>query len=161
VSFEQTWSGDWHGRVLERVRQRGFETVTQYANERPGVSLPDLADELGQDDVAAAQIRSILVDEAIRTQTLPHVLRDLLVRELRQGLPEGWRYPPDDESRSEVARTLGRWKIDLKEHLDADATFAAGQDLMTAELPTGWLPAGPDDPIVVAFVDRCFGRRPS
>ena len=121
MSFEETWSGDWQGRVLERVRQRGFETVTQYADE----------------------------------------LRDLLVRELRHGLPEGWRYPPDDESRSEVARTLGRWKLDLKEHLDADATFAAGQDFMKAELPTGWLPGGSDDLVIVAFVERCLGHRPS
>jgi len=161
VSFAKTWSGDWHGRILERVHQRGYETVTQYAGERPGVSLIVLAHELGQGDVAAAQIRSILVEEALRTRTIPRVLRDLLVRELRERLPEGWRCPLNDELRSEVAGVLAHWETELEGHLDEDAAFAAGQDLMNAELPTGWLPEGPDDPAIVAFVDRCLGRMPS
>jgi hypothetical protein len=161
VSFEKTWSGDWHGRVLERVQQRGFRTVTQYADERPGISLIDLADELGADDVAAAQIRSLLVEEAVRACTVPHVLRDLFVRELRLCLPRGWKNPLDDESRSEVAGVLGHWEAELQEHLDEELVFKAGQDFMNAELPAGWLPEGPDDPIIIAFVDRCLGRVPS
>ena len=161
MSFARIWSGDWHGRILERVRQRGFETVTQYASERAGVSLLLLADELGSDDVAAAQIRAVLVDEAIRTNTIPRALRDLLVRELRQALPEGWRYPLDDESRSEVAGALVDWEVELKDHLDHESTFTAGQDFMSAELPAGWLPEGPDDPVILALVDRCLGRQPS
>ena len=96
MSFAKIWSGDWHGRVLERVRQRGFETVTQYASERPGVSLIVLADELGSEEIACAQLRLLLVEEAIRTGTVPRVLRDLLVRELHYALPHGWKYPLDD-----------------------------------------------------------------
>ena len=166
MSFEKIWSGDWHGRILERVHQRGFETVTQYVGERPGVSLLVLATELGPDDVAAAQIRSILVEEATRTRTVPRALRDLFVRELRQSLPAGWKYPLDDASRCDVAGALATWRTELKveDHLDCfdDAmTFKAGQDLMKAELPTGWLPEGPDDPVIIAFVDRCLGRTPS
>jgi hypothetical protein len=161
VSYVKIWSGDWHGRILERVQQRGFATVTQYAGNRPGVSLLVLADELGSDDVAAAQIRSLLVEEAIRSHTVPRVLRDLLVRELRDALPHGWQYPLDDESRSQVARALARWEAELEDHLDHEPTFKAGQDLMKADLPTGWLPEGPDDPVIVAFVDRCLGRAPS
>jgi hypothetical protein len=166
VSFEKSWSGDWHSRILERVHQHGFETVTQYASERPGVSLLVLAKELGPDDVAAVQIRSILVEEAIRTRTVPRTLRDLFVRELRESLPEGWKYPLDDASRCEVAGALATWKTELKveDHLDCfneEMTLKAGQDLMNAELPTGWLPEGPDDPVIVAFVDRCLGCVPS
>jgi hypothetical protein len=29
------------------------------------------------------------------------------------------------------------------------------------QLPTGWLPEGPDDPIIVAFVERSLGGEPS
>ena len=166
MSYAKTWSGDWHGRVLERVQQRGFESVTQYASDRPGVSLIVLADELGLNDIAAAQIESVLVDEAIATRTIPHVLRDLLVRELRYALPHGWKYPLDDASRSKVAGALAGWETDLQiaHHLDCfndEMTFKAGQDLMNAELPAGWLPEGPEDPVIVAFVDRCLGRAPS
>jgi len=166
VSYEKIWSGDWHGRILERVRQRGFESVTQYVSNRPGVSLLVFADELGSDDIAAVQIESLLVEEATRTRTVPHLLRDLLVRELHYALPYGWKYPLDDDSRSRVARALARWETDLQiEHrlkcFDDEMTFRAGQDLMNADLPTGWLPDGPDDPVIVAFVDRCLGRAPS
>lgn len=166
VSFARTWSDDWHGCILERVRQRGFDTVTQYVGERPGVSLVVLADELGPDDVAATQIRSLLVEEAIRACTVPRVLRDLFVRELHYALPQGWKCPLDDSAQSEVAGALARWETELEvtHHLDcfdSEMTFKAGQDLMTAELPEGWLPDGPDDPVIVAFVDRCLGRIPS
>jgi hypothetical protein len=166
VSYARTWSGDWHSRILERVQQRGFETVTQYASARPGVSLIALADELGSGEIAATQIRSLLVEEAIRTHTIPHVLCDLLVRELHYALPPGWKYPLDDEARSKVARALARWETELQitHHLDCfndEMTFKAGQDLIDAEFPTGWLPKGPDDPVIVAFVERCLGRAPS
>jgi hypothetical protein len=166
VSFGKTWSGDWHGRVLERVQQRGFKSVTEYARDRPGVSLIVLADELGPDDIAAAQIESVLVEEAIRARSVPHVLRDLLVRELRSALPHGWKYPLDEASRSKVAGALARWETDLQiaHHLDCfdeEMTFNAGQDLMDAEFSAGWLPESPDDPVIVAFVERCLGRAPS
>jgi len=161
MSFAKTWSGDWHGRILERVRQRGFANVTQYTSAYVGVSLLVLANELGPDDIAAAQIRSVLVDEAIRTHSVPRALRDLFVRELRAALPGGWKRPLDDESRSEVVGALVRWETDLKEHLDKGPTFTAGQEFLDAELPIGWLPDGPDDPVIIAFVDRCLGRVPS
>lgn len=162
--FEKTWSSDWHARVLERVQQRGFATVTQYAADRVGVPLIELAAELGRDDIAAVQIMDLLIEEAIRTNTVPRVLRDLLVRELREYLPHGWKYPLDDESRSKAAGALVSWETEIERHLDCfdeKQRFMAGQDLLSAELPTGWLPEGPDDPVIVAFVDRCLGRAAS
>ena len=45
--FGKIWSGDWHARVLERVQQRGFATVTQYTADRVGIPLVELAEELG------------------------------------------------------------------------------------------------------------------
>lgn len=159
--FEKTWSGDWHARVLERVQQRGFATVTQYAADRVGAPLVELADELGPDDLAADQITCLLIEEAVRTQTVPRMLRDLFVRELREALPQGWRSPLDDEARSEVARALARWETGLEDHLDKPATFTAGQNFMNAEFPPGWLPDGPDDPVIIALVDRCLGGVPS
>ena len=159
--YQKTWSGDWHARILERVYRLGFDTVTQYAADRVGVSLIDLASELGSDDVAGIQVMRMLLEEAIRINTVPRLLRDLLVRELRQALPQGWEYPLSETSRSKVARALGRWKLELKEYLDKDVTFAAGQDLLNAELPAGWVPEDPDDPVIIAFVERCLGRVPS
>jgi hypothetical protein len=161
VSYAKTWSGDWHERILERVRQRGFENLTQYANAHIGVPLLVLADELGPDDIAAVQLESVLVQEAIRTNTVPRVLRDLFVRSLRERLPQGWRCPLDEESRFGVVGAIVDWETQLKDHLDDASRFAAGQAFVNSELPTGWLPEGPDDPVIIAFVDRCLGRTPS
>ncbi|SRR6266540_2070137 len=161
MSFERTWSGDWHRRILERVRQQGFNTVTEYANHRAGVSLLALADELGPEDIAGAQLQSVMLEEATRSNTVPRLLRDLLVRQLRYRLPQGWKRPLDEGARYEVAAALAHWETELKDHLDNERTFAAGQHLLDAELPPGWLPDGPDDPVIVAFVDRCLGRSPS
>ncbi|HSK03274.1 MAG TPA: hypothetical protein VK932_18610 [Kofleriaceae bacterium] len=164
--YEKTWPGDWHARILERVQRRGFSTVTQYTSDRIGVSLVDLATELGSDDVAGIQIMYMLIEEATRTNAVPRLLRDLFVRELREHLPNGWRYPLDEESRFEVIGALVDWEVELRQteirdHFDREATLEARKAFLNAELPAGWIPDGPDDPVIVAFVDRCLGRVPS
>jgi hypothetical protein len=161
VSYETAWSGDWHGRILERVRLLGYETVTEYAADRVGIWLVSLAHELGPGDIAGAQIQALLVEEAIRTDTIPRLLRDLFVRELRHRLPQGWSYPLAAASRSGVAGAYAGWWAELQDHLDHEASTAAAKDLLDAELSPGWLPDGPDDPVIIAFVDRCLGRAPS
>lgn len=154
----QPWSGDWRARVIERVQLLGFENVIEYAANRVRVSLVTLAKELGSDDVAGAQIMYMLLEEAIRKDTLPRILRDLLIRMVSEALPQGWKHPLSDESRFAVAGAVSDWYAELQEHLDREATISAGRDLLEAELPDGWLPDCPDDPIIVAFVDHCLGR---
>jgi hypothetical protein len=161
MSYQKTWSGDWHSRILERVRQRGFDTLTAFANKRVGVSLVALAEELGAEDIAGAQIQSVLVDEATGNSTIPRLLRDLFVRELRDRVPQGWGNPPDDDFRSEVAGAYAAWWSELKGYLNHESSTAAARDFLNAELPPGWLPDGPDDPVIVAFVNRCLGHAPS
>lgn len=161
MSYEKTWSGDWHGRLLDRVREHGFKSVTDYANNRVGVSLLALADELGPDDIAGAQVQALLLEEATRANAVPRLLRDLFVRELRYRLPEGWKRPLDDRSRYEVIAAIAGWSAELRDYIDKDAKAAARRALLDAELPPGWLPDGPDDPVIISFVDRCLGRAPS
>jgi hypothetical protein len=161
MSFTKTWSGDWHRRILERIRQHGFDTVTEFANDRAGASLSMLADELGREDVAPAQLRSMLLDEASRTKTLPRLLRDLFVRELRHQLPAGWKYPLEDDSRYAVVSAIADWVAEFQDYINDEGKSAARRILLNTELPQGWLPEGPDDPVVVAFVERCLGRSPS
>ncbi len=161
MSYEKTWSGDWHSRILERVRQHGFDSVTDYANDRVGVSLDVLADELGPEDIAGAQLQCLLLEDAIRSNTVPRLLRDLFVRELREALPQGWKYPLDDDSRFRVVGAVADWVAEFQDHIDDQGKSAARRALLDAELPLGWLPDGPDDPVIVGFVDRCRGRAPS
>jgi hypothetical protein len=161
MAYEKTWAGDWPARVRERVKARGFASVTEYGRHRTGVPLLELAHELGPDDVAAHQIRCLLIEEALRSKTFPQMARDLFERELRKALPEGWQQPLDDATRYEVVGAISDWYAELQDYVDHPATMAAGKEFLNAELPVGWLPEGPDDPVIVAFVDRCLGRAPS
>src|SRR5690606_28744637 len=90
------WHGDWYERVKQRVKQRGIDTATAFADTQPTTSLLDLADELGKDDVAASQLEKVLIDEAEETGTIERCARSLLVRELHEELPEGWHTEWDD-----------------------------------------------------------------
>lgn len=156
MSFAKTWSGDWHTRISERVRERGYLNVTNYAGDRPGVPLLELAYQLGPDDVAAAQIRCVLIEEAVRSKTIPRMTRDLFARELFAALPLGWTNPLDETTRSEVAGAIADWHSELADFIDRDAMRAAGREFLASQLPTGWRPTGSDDAILVALARRCL-----
>lgn len=98
------WRGNWVVRLYERVRERGYTSLTAFAEARPTASLLGLAEELGKDDIAAVQVFKGLVDEAERSHQLTRLVRGQLVRELCEGLPGGWPAVLDDANRFEVAQ---------------------------------------------------------
>jgi len=140
------WGGNWLVRLHERVRDRGYDSVTAFAEARPTASLAELADELGE-DIAGVQIFQVLVDEAERSHRLTRLVRGQLVRELSESLPDGWPAVMDDEARLEVAIALGSWAaftpVTHKER--ADQVMAA---LRANPPPPGWRPLGPDDELL-------------
>ncbi|CAM4456747.1 Conserved uncharacterized protein [Corallococcus exiguus] len=56
MTDERSWQGNWRVRLYERVRERGYDSLTAFAEARPTASLVELADELGEDDIAGAQV---------------------------------------------------------------------------------------------------------
>jgi hypothetical protein len=58
-----------------RVRERGYESLTAFAEARPTASLVELAEELGPDDVAGVQVFSGLVAEAERNNQVTRPVR--------------------------------------------------------------------------------------
>jgi hypothetical protein len=94
-----TWRGNIRSRLYERVRERGYDSLTAFAEARPAVPLYVLADVLGKDDVAAVQVFSGLLAEAERRKQVTRLVRDVLVRELAESLPEGWPAVMDDATR--------------------------------------------------------------
>ena len=64
MSDGRAWQGNLKARLYERVRERGYDSLTAFAEARPTASLVELADELGPDDIAAVQVFSGLVAEA-------------------------------------------------------------------------------------------------
>ncbi|ADO75853.1 Conserved uncharacterized protein [Stigmatella aurantiaca DW4/3-1] len=73
-----------------------------------------------------------------------HLVRDVLVRELSEGFPEGWPAVLDDANRFEAAQALARWIGYTPEPLQDRARQIAAT-LLAMPPPPGWRPPGPDD----------------
>jgi hypothetical protein len=147
MSDGQAWQGRWRVRLYERVRERGFDSVTAFAEARPAVPLYLLADELGKDDVAGVQVLSVLFAEAERRKQVTRFMRDVLARELAENLPDGWPAVLDDANRFKVAKALSCWSTYTPETHQARAD-QVGDALLATPPPPGWRPLGPDDELL-------------
>ncbi|MFY0575417.1 NUDIX hydrolase [Cystobacter fuscus] len=147
MSEDHSWEGNWKVRLYERVRDLGYDSLTAFAEARPAVPLYLLAEELGEDDVAAVQVFSGLLAEAERRKQVTRPVRDVLVRELAEGLPDGWPTVMDEASRFEVAMALGRWSAYTPETHQKRVEQARAV-LRTTPPPPGWRPLGPDDELL-------------
>ncbi len=143
----RAWQGTWKVRLYERVRKRGYDSLTAFAEARPAVPLVALAKELGEDDVVGVQVLSGLLAEAEQRKQVTRFVRDVLVRMLAQSLPEGWPPVMDDANRFKVAKALGAWFAYTPDtHRErADRVMAA---LRATPPPPGWRPLGPDDELL-------------
>ncbi|MFY0580795.1 NUDIX hydrolase [Cystobacter fuscus] len=143
----RSWDGNWKARLYERVRERGYDSLTAFAEARPTASLVTLARELGEDDIAGVQVLSGLLAEAEQRKQVARFMRGVLVRMLSQSLPDGWPVVMDDTNRFKVAKALGRWFAYMPEsHEERAEQFMAA--LRAAPPPPGWRPLGPDDELL-------------
>lgn len=151
MTDDRSWQGNWKARLYERVRERGYDSLTAFAEARPTASFVSLAEELGPDDVAGAQVYDGLVAEAVRSKQVTRLVRGQLVRELWGNLPDGWPTVLDDTSRFAVARALGPW---IAYTQDTHKERARGcRDSLLAKPPTaGWRPLGPDDELLRTLI---------
>jgi len=146
MSEGSAWRGNWRVRLYERFRERGYESLTAFAEARPTASLVALAEELGE-DVAGVQVFSGLVAEAERSHQLTRLVRGQLVRELSQHLPDGWPSVMDDTSRFKVAKALGFWSSYTPETHEKRVE-QAGDALLATPPPPGWRPLSADDELL-------------
>jgi hypothetical protein len=158
----KSWHGDWEARIYERVRSRGFDTVTAFAEASPRATWFELVDQLGAEDVNGAQIIALLRAEAERTHTIERFARSLLVHELWELVPKGWRIEPGNgfDFTFKAASAIASMTASLPDSA-RDYGRRVADILMAADLPVGWLPDGPDDPILVALFARAASDQPS
>ena len=150
MSGGDAWGGNWKSRLYERIRERGYASLTAFAEARPAVPLYLLAEELGE-DVAAVQVLSGLLAEAERSHRVTRFERDVLVRELSEGLPDGWPAVMDDANRFEVAMALARW-IGYTPEAHQDRARQVMAALLASPPPPGWRPPGPDDELLLTLL---------
>ena len=147
MSDGRAWQGNVKARLYERVRERGYDSLTAFAEARPTASLVALADELGPDDIAAVQVFSGLVAEAERSREVTRLVRGQLVRELSERLPNGWPAVLDDANRFKVAMALGSWFAYTPE-THRERVDRVSDALLATPPPPGWRPLGPDDELL-------------
>ncbi|WP_375759605.1 NUDIX hydrolase [Corallococcus exercitus] len=147
----RAWQGNWKARLYERVRERGYDSLTAFADARPAVPLVALAEELGQDDVAGVQLLSGLLAEAEQRKQVTRFVRDALARLLSQSLPNGWPAVVDDATRFQIAKALGSWSVYIPDAYQerADQVMAT---LRAQPPPAGWRPLGPDDELLLTLL---------
>jgi hypothetical protein len=147
----RSWEGNWKVRLYERVRERGYDSLTAFAEARPTASLVALAEQLGPDDIAGVQVFSGLVAEAERSRKVTRLVRGQLVRELSLRLPNGWPAVLDDENRLKVAVALARWSAYTPETHE-ERVKKIGDALLATPPPPGWRPLGPDDELLLTLL---------
>ncbi|RKH52894.1 NUDIX hydrolase [Corallococcus interemptor] len=147
----RSWQGNWKARLYERVRERGYGSLTAFAEARPTASLVALAEELGADDIAGVQVFSGLVAEAEQRKQVTRLVRGQFVRELFQHFPDGWPSVLDDSNRFDVAQVLARWSSYTPETHEARVKQARAA-LRANPPPAGWRPLGPDDALLLTLL---------
>ena len=151
MSDGRVWEGNWPARMYERVRERGYPSLTAFAEAYPTLPIVDLAQELGGDDLCAAQVFRGLVDEAERNHRLARLVRGQFVREFYERFPDGWPAVLDHASRFEVAMMLGSW-IGWTPITHEKRAQGAAKALLASPPPLGWRPLGPDDELLRTFI---------
>jgi hypothetical protein len=151
MSDGRSWRGNWKLRLYERARERGYDSLTAFANARPTASLLALAEELGEDDINAVQVFSGLVAEAERSHQLTRLTRGQFVRELLECLPNGWPAVLDDANRFKVAKALGSW-IAFTPETHKERVRKVRDSLMATPPPPGWRPLGPEDELLLTLL---------
>lgn len=155
------WRGGWSTRLQQLLASRGFETVSAFADTRPGLDLVALARELGPDDVAAIQLQWAMIDEALSAGTLERCARDLLARRVAS-ITGGWPGAATGrpyERTWPLIKTLSEWQSAFAKYENA-ATDQIVEDLISSEdIPAQWRPSGPDDPVLVDAFHRRWPSR--
>jgi hypothetical protein len=147
MTAEHPWQGNWRVRLYERVRERGFDSLTAFVEARPAIPIHILADELGKNDVAAVQVLSGLLAEAEQRKQVTRFVRDVLVRELSDSFPDGWPAVVDEANRFEVAHVLARWTSYTPDSHKLRVKQARAA-LRAHPPPPGWRPLSPDDELL-------------
>ncbi len=144
------WRGNWKVRLDERIHARGFPSLTAFAETRPAVPFYLLAEELGE-DIAGVQVLSGLLLEAEHRRHVTRFVRDVLVREFAESLPEGWPSVLDDANRFKIAEALGPWIAEIPE-THKDRARQVRTALLATPPPTGWRPLSSEDELLRALL---------
>jgi hypothetical protein len=149
--MNKTWEGDIDAKVYQRVKEKGYTTVREFAESLPTKSYVKLAEELGE-DVAGIQIEAVLADEYQKTNELVTFIKSNLVRSICDNFPNGWN--TEEDSNLKQAYTYAEVASPFVEPIDKKIEESWHRLVNLPQIFIGWLPRDVDDPILTeAFKD--------
>ena len=155
VTPNDIWLGNWHAKIRGRIHAEGCETVTDFAKRHALLPYFKLARLIGE-DVAAVQVAMMQFEEAKQAGLMREAAKDALSRGIHQHLKHGWN--KGMHAKRMTAGAYAEWLSVLEFRTLAPELLPMGQAvwdaLVASNPPVGWLPTGPDDPIVAAAFDR-------
>lgn len=156
-NVDQIWDGDWRARIRGRVHSVGCETVGDFLKRHPSEPYFKVARRLG-DDVAAVQLSQIQFEEIADASELRRAAMDGFSREIAEHLKRGWGVGRHVDFNTAGAYT--GWIALLQFRAEAPHLVPRGDavwnELKALNPPQGWLPSGPDDPIIQAAFAKAW-----
>ncbi len=139
---------DWREKLCSAVQRDGYSSLSDFASAHPRWTLDAIADHL---DANVIQVQSVLIDEGqgdpVRTAL------DLLSRRLRRHLDEGWNV--GEKARWRAILAISGWESSAKKLGVRDTSRVL--EVFEAAAQDGWLPEGPDDPLLRASIGELSG----
>lgn len=146
----QAQATNWGEALICALLSRGIASATAYADRRPLETLVRLVEELGLPAVSAYTLERALIEEAEHAGTLERCARGLLARDLRAELPDGWPATEDSDATRLIQRASAFASLSFALPKSYGPAIQRVRYAMeTADVPGGWLPQGPDDPILM------------
>ena len=152
-----TWHPDWQNGVVRAAQAKGFNTLISFLASMPNRPYADVAAALGG-HIAPIQIVSVQYQEARSPDALRDAAKDALCRNIVEKLPQGFGTGEDAAFKWVLALTS--WGSELQVtggHPELRPTIRRIQDKLKPA--QGWLPLGPDDPVIAQVFDTYWPPR--
>lgn len=153
---DHIWLPNWNNRVFQAVRELGFPSLAAFLAKVPSLPYDQVAKRLGH--FAPIQIIDAQFQEARELNCVRAAAMDSICRELAEELPEGWGIGEEADWRS--IHALSSWTSEIIVTGECEELRYQLRAISTAlralPPPIGWLPGGPDDPIIVAIFDSTW-----
>jgi hypothetical protein len=148
-----TWLGDWRQRIRLLVNPHGCTTIADFLSRYPAEPYTKLAGRLG-DDVAPIQLSWMQFEEAQEQDCVRGASMDCLARCLAGNVKRGWLNGRHFEFNAAGAYAF--WVGEIKRvRPDLESTaWDVWRELKALNPPQGWLPGGPNDPLIRTAFDR-------
>jgi hypothetical protein len=150
------WSPGWKERFKAAIGARSYSTVEEFLNHHPCRPYDEIVELFGK-EFAAVQIIACQFDEARRNRTTLNAIGDVLSRHIVDQFPSGWATGENADYRR--ASALASWGSDCQVTGQVERFDDLFDCFVERFKPAiGWLPHGPDDPVIMAPLNECWKK---